>query len=131
MHADVGKHPDQLLHRRAVCLPSVDRLCAPGDVRDHVWVVDLVQRLPVARVEEIVTLCHEREQVLGPARLLGCGSHEVWGANIPDSHPGLHLLGFAAAPPLWISSCVGRWAGSAAVPPSVPWSLRTPSFVTR
>ena len=87
VHADVGKHPDQLLHRRAVCLPSVDRLCAPGDVGDHVRVVDLVQRLPVAGVEEIVALLlhvlgtrastttHPNS---GPARH-ACGSHRCRG----------------------------------------------------
>src|SRR2546423_446573 len=57
-------------------LPSVDRFCAPGDVRDHVRVVDVVQLLPVARVEEIVAVCHEREQVLGPACRLACRGHE-------------------------------------------------------
>ena len=62
VHPDVGESTDQLLHRGAVRLASVDRFCAAGDVRDHVRVVDLVQRSPVAGVEEIVALRHECEQ---------------------------------------------------------------------
>jgi len=45
-------------------------------VRDHVGVMDGLERFPVARVEEIVTLCHERQQVLSPARISGCGCHK-------------------------------------------------------
>jgi len=71
------KHPDQLLHCRAVGLPAVDRLCAPGDERDHVRVVHVVQRLPVARVEEIITPRHEREEVLGPTRRFLVDGHQV------------------------------------------------------
>ena len=37
---DVGEDAKHLLHHRGVRCPSVDRLCAPCDVRDHVvWVV--------------------------------------------------------------------------------------------
>jgi hypothetical protein len=35
-----------------------------------------LERFPVACVEEIVTLRHERQQALGPARRLGCRGHE-------------------------------------------------------
>jgi hypothetical protein len=35
VHADVGKHLDQLLHGRAVSLTAVDRICAAGHVRDQ------------------------------------------------------------------------------------------------
>ena len=44
---------------------SVDRLCEPGDVGDHVWVVDRVHGFPVAGVERVVALGHELEQVSG------------------------------------------------------------------
>jgi AcrR family transcriptional regulator len=75
--ADVGKHPDQQLHCRAVGLPAVDRLCAPWDERDHVRVVHVVQRLPVTRVEEIVAPRHEREEVLRPTRRFLVHGHQV------------------------------------------------------
>jgi AcrR family transcriptional regulator len=75
--ADVGEHLDQLLHRRAVGLPAVDRLCAPWDERDHVRVVHVVQRLPVTRVEEIVTPRHEGEEVLGPTRRILAYGHRL------------------------------------------------------
>ena len=73
--ADVGKHPDELLHRCTVRVPSVDRVGAAGDMGDHVRVVDGLERFPVARVEEIVALRHQREQALGAARVLGGGGH--------------------------------------------------------
>jgi hypothetical protein len=40
----------------------VDRLRAPGDVRDHVWVVHRVYGCEVAGVERVVTLLHERKE---------------------------------------------------------------------
>ena len=40
----------------------MDRLRAPGDVRDHIRVVDRVYGCEVAGVERVVTLLHEREE---------------------------------------------------------------------
>jgi hypothetical protein len=73
--APVGKHLDQLLHRRAVSVTAVDRICAAGHVRDHVGVVDVLQLLPVARIEEVIAVRHELEEVCRPAGF-GGGSHE-------------------------------------------------------
>jgi hypothetical protein len=57
---------EELLHRRGVRGPAVDRLCVPWDVRDHVGVVDRVHRGEVPGVEGVVALLHERRQVSGP-----------------------------------------------------------------
>ena len=64
---DVGEAAKELSHRRGVRGPSVERLCAPWEVRDHVWVVDRVHRCEVVGVEGVVALLHEREQARGPA----------------------------------------------------------------
>ena len=62
---------------RFVRLPSVDRLCVPGDVRDHVRVVDRVHLGEVAGVELVVTLLREREQVC-----TRCPDRYAWSASL-------------------------------------------------
>jgi hypothetical protein len=42
--------------------PAVDWVCAPRDVRDHVWMVYRFHPFEVAGVEGIVTPLHERER---------------------------------------------------------------------
>jgi hypothetical protein len=76
VHVHVGEDAQHLLHRRGVRFLSVDRLGEPGDIRDHVRVVDSVHCGEVAGVERVVALLHEREQVRGPAGAVGRGSHE-------------------------------------------------------
>src|SRR5580700_9969654 len=70
-----GEHAQQLLHRCGVRVPSVDQVGEPGDVGDHVRVVDLVYGGEVAGVERVVALLHEREQARGPAGV-GRGGHD-------------------------------------------------------
>ena len=75
VHAHVGEDAQKLLHRRGVRFLSVDRFRKPGDVRDHVGVVDLIHCGEVAGVERVVALLHQREQVRGPAGA-GRGGHD-------------------------------------------------------
>ena len=63
---DVGEDAKHLLNHRGVRCPSEDRLCAPCDVRDEVWVVCRIHRRDIAGVEGVVALLHEREEVCGP-----------------------------------------------------------------
>jgi hypothetical protein len=67
VHVHVGKHLEDLLHRRGVRFASAGRFGQPGDVGDHVGMVDCVHRGEVAGVERVVALGHEREQARGPA----------------------------------------------------------------
>lgn len=76
-HVHVREDPQHLLHRRGVGDASVNRLCVAGDVRDHVWVVDRVDRCEIASVERVVPLLHEREQVCGAGGIVGHGRHEA------------------------------------------------------
>jgi len=63
--AYVGERANHLLNHRGVRLSPFDRLCDPHDVRDYVWVVCLVHPCDVTRVEGVVALLHEREEVFG------------------------------------------------------------------
>jgi hypothetical protein len=71
----VGEDAEKLLHRRGVRHPSVDRFGEPGDVRDHIGVVDLVHGGEVAGVERVIALLHQRKKVRSPAGAVGRGSH--------------------------------------------------------
>ena len=73
---DVGEHAKHPPYNLGVRRLAVDRLCAPWDVRDHLWVVCRLHSCEVAGVEGVVALLHEREEVCRPAGVLGRGSHE-------------------------------------------------------
>jgi hypothetical protein len=75
-----GEDAQQLLHRCGVRVPSGDQVGEPGDVGDHVRVVDLVYGGEVAGVERVVALLHKREQARSPAGV-SRGGHD-------DSFPG-------------------------------------------
>jgi BON domain len=91
----VGEAPQDLLHRCGVRLPAEDRFGQPGDERDHVWMVDGVDRFEVAGVEGLVAVRHQFEQVRGPARGVSGGSHEgssAWAAMSADVCSVLKVL---------------------------------------
>ncbi|MGH3211070.1 MAG: hypothetical protein ACRDNO_25260 [Trebonia sp.] len=76
VYVHIGEDPEELLHRRRVRFLSADRFGEPGNVRDHVAVVDGVHCGEVAGVKRVVALLHQREQPGGPAGGVGGGCHE-------------------------------------------------------
>src|SRR5262249_44596733 len=72
VHVHVRENLQHVLHRRGVGDASIDRLSVAGNVRDHVCVVDRVDRREIAGVERVLPFLHEREQVCGSG---GCVSH--------------------------------------------------------
>src|SRR4029077_6293656 len=54
--------------------PTINRLRVSWDMRNHVGVMNGVQRGEVASVEQGVALGHEREELFGATGALGSGS---------------------------------------------------------
>ena len=71
----VGEDPQHLLHRLAVFDAAVDRLGVSRDMRDHLWMVDCVDRREIADVECVIAFPHECEQMCGSCGSVGHGGH--------------------------------------------------------